>query len=66
MSTAPAPVRLRAVSMTTTSQSTRVFPGRVPAPAVHQWRWMRLAVWSVILAGCLAFWAGVIAVLLTL
>lgn len=66
MSVAPAPVRLPPVSITTTSQPARVFPGRMPAAPAHQWRWMKLVVWSAILAGCVAFWAVVIAVLLAL
>ena len=52
--------------MATTSQPTRVVADPAARLAAPRWRWTRIVVWSVILAGCTAFWAGVVAVLLAL
>jgi hypothetical protein len=52
--------------MSTASQPTRAVTDRdavLPAP---QWEWARVVVWSLILAGCVAFWVGVGVVLAAL
>jgi hypothetical protein len=54
------------VSISTTSQRTRVFADSAPTRPAHEWRWMRLVVWAAILTACAAFWVGVGAVLLAL